>query len=399
MEYARFFYVLGIVLSLILHVLDQATDVFAAFLFFLEGEIVPAIFTLAFVFLPGFFIFCHELKRICAGKSNVFKALGYLTLSPLWAIVIHLYSLFDHRYLESALYYKTLEGFVEASPQFALQLALLFRGTTPKSSQLVLEPLFNEDGESTVNVSALNIFGRIYQPDDQQWFGYVHISSVVMSFISIFVTAIMFNDIQPGRGPKGTIAKVCAGIPYYFSTILFRGVGVALLICFVRYWGGVVTFGLFFMNFLSALAIGDDFNRCCSYAIWSLLVPVGFNRDPSANLGYSKISLFDEHRMELSRDPVTDKDIERSSGRVKFFLTAHVLSSLIILGVPLVGTLILVQLQPEFYAPRCVFYLSILNTVFLPVLGLALAFSVVLGRPYHRLECSGGETPSGNWLV
>lgn len=74
------------------------------------------------------------------------------------------YSLFDHRYLESALYYKTLEGFVEASPQFALQLALLFRGTTPKSSQLVLEPLFNEDGESTVNVSALNIFGRIYQP-------------------------------------------------------------------------------------------------------------------------------------------------------------------------------------------------------------------------------------------
>ena len=47
--------------------------------------------------------------------------------SPLWAIVIHVYSLYDERYIKSALFFKTLEGFVEAGPQFALQLSLLIK--------------------------------------------------------------------------------------------------------------------------------------------------------------------------------------------------------------------------------------------------------------------------------
>ena len=28
---------------------------------------------------------------MCEGRSNIFKALGYLLFSPLWSVVIHLY--------------------------------------------------------------------------------------------------------------------------------------------------------------------------------------------------------------------------------------------------------------------------------------------------------------------
>ena len=41
-----------------------------------------------------------------------------------------------------------------------------------------------------------------------------------------------------------------------FISVLFakcRGVGLALLICFLEFWSGVIVFALFFLNVLSAL--------------------------------------------------------------------------------------------------------------------------------------------------
>ncbi len=58
---------------------------------FEPGDHVASGLTLALVLAPGFFVFLSELKRCCCGKSNIFKAIAYLLLSPLWAIVIHLY--------------------------------------------------------------------------------------------------------------------------------------------------------------------------------------------------------------------------------------------------------------------------------------------------------------------
>ena len=70
----------------------QATDIFAAILFYYEGHLFTSIITLAVVFLPGFCIFVTELKRtFCSKPCAIFKATCYLLFSPLWAIVLHLY--------------------------------------------------------------------------------------------------------------------------------------------------------------------------------------------------------------------------------------------------------------------------------------------------------------------
>ncbi len=137
---------------------------FAGMLFYFEGHYVQAYVTLGLVFMPGFCIFVSELKRtFCSKPCSLVKAIGYLLFSPLWAIVIHFYrylrnatnpytftkytkcipffSLCDERYVKSALFFKTLQGFVEAGPQFALQLSLLFQGRWGESSKAVLEPI------------------------------------------------------------------------------------------------------------------------------------------------------------------------------------------------------------------------------------------------------------------
>ena len=80
-----------VLFSLFLQVLDQSSDVFVAFLYYIEGHLWSAIMTLTLTFLPGVFIFVSEMRKMCSGRSNICIALGYLLFSPLWAIVLHLY--------------------------------------------------------------------------------------------------------------------------------------------------------------------------------------------------------------------------------------------------------------------------------------------------------------------
>ena len=128
--------------KLLISFIFKATDIFAACLFYFEGLFYQSLLTILFVLLPGFCIAITELRRnFCSKPLSLIKAVGYLLLSPLWAIIIHFYSLCDERYAQSALFYKTLEGFIEAGPQFALQFSLLLRGHWSKSSNFVINPV------------------------------------------------------------------------------------------------------------------------------------------------------------------------------------------------------------------------------------------------------------------
>ena len=50
--------------------------------------------------------------------------------------------------------------------------------------------------------------------------------------------------------------------------------------------------------------------------MWSLLVPVGYNRDPAAHFGYKKVAMILEHTYTVNEEElVTEKDITRSRGK------------------------------------------------------------------------------------
>ena len=69
------------------------------------------------------------------------------------------------------------------------------------------------------------------------------------------------SDSCSSRG----FAKLCFGTPFLLFTLIFRIVGVALLITFLQIWSGVIIFILFFLNVLTALYIGDNFVRYKNY--------------------------------------------------------------------------------------------------------------------------------------
>ena len=97
--------------------------------------------------------------------------------------------------------------------------------------------------------------------------------------------------------------------------------------------------------------------------------------------------------------PITNQDIERSRQRAKHFLTIHVLGSIFLLGTSLIIMLIIVFTSQETMQEKVFFPLDYIIYIFLPMLGLSLGISVLLVRPYHRCDCSGGEVPSGNVIV
>ena len=122
--------------------------------------------------------------------------------------------------------------------------------------------------------------------DARYYFGCIHIASVILSFVSIWTSSVIFNDVEDAQsfqeGEKccssKLVGKILFGAPYLLATLIYRAVGMALLMCFLELWSGLIIFGIFFINILSAMSIGDDFNRGFSYALWSMFVPVGYSR-------------------------------------------------------------------------------------------------------------------------
>jgi len=129
---------------------------------------------------------------------------------------------------------------------------------------------------------------------------------------------------------------------------------------------------------------------------------VGHARDPLTNFGYSKL-------------PATTQNLQEREERKRssYFVICHILSSLLLLGPALVLVTVLVQRaahldtnssmaintmawQPSLAInTMATFPVHFLSTLFLPLLGFALAISLLLARPYiHIRNCTMGETQS-----
>ena len=86
------------------------------------------------------------------------------------------------------------------------------------------------------------------------------------------------------------------GILFFLLTIVFRAVGLALILCFLGWWASIILFLMFFSTVLTALCIGDNILRASVYGIWSFLVPVGYARDPLEPLDYNVLSTKGENK-------------------------------------------------------------------------------------------------------
>ena len=100
-------------------------------------------------------------------------------------MIFYAISLFDHRYIPTALFFKAMQGFLESGPQATLQLSLLFFGSSSKSKHMLIDPhlptslnqsIFDEaieyDADDDIDYvlltssnrsnDSLDIFGRVY---------------------------------------------------------------------------------------------------------------------------------------------------------------------------------------------------------------------------------------------
>lgn len=406
-----------LLLSFCLYLVDQGSDALTAILLLQAGHIPEGVLTAVIILLPGLVASTVELVCMWRGRGSALRAVGLLLLCPLWALLTHLYSLYWPQHRSRALLLKTVEGLVSAGPQLVLQIALFLRGTltTPVASLLHHNGLSPDNFQDT----NLTLFGRDFSPSSHHNLGLLQLASLLLSFLSTLTAALHFNELEVGGRPSA--ARLCLSLPFFSLTIIFRAVCLGLCLCFLSFWSSVILFLLFFLTLLAALCAGDSFPRAVTYGVWSLLAPVGYARDPLVPLGYTSLAPQGPHqdggmdgllappgkdgaRDGLLAPPGEDgatqghhQNKDGSRARASYFLSCHLLSSLLILGPALILLTALVQraaLLPGSLSisTRAIFPLPLLSSLFLPLLFLSLGVTMLLARPYITIrDCTIGE--------
>ena len=89
--------------------------------------------------------------------------------------------------------------------------------------------------------------------------------------------------------------------------------------------------------------------------------------------------------------------------RSSYFLTSHTLSSLFILYPSIAIMTVLVtraqNIQDMDISTAAIFPINYLSYIFLPLLGLCLAVSILIVRPFHRADRGKGEILKGTIIV
>ena len=89
--------------------------------------------------------------------------------------------------------------------------------------------------------------------------------------------------------------------------------------------------------------------------------------------------------------------------RSSYFLTSHIMSSLLILYPSVAIVTVLVHRAQAIdsldISTVAIFPVTYLSYVFLPLLGLCLALSILIVRPFHRADREKGEVLKGTIVV
>jgi len=324
------------------------------------------------------------------------KPLVLLLVCPLWAPLLHLYSLHHTHWRTKATLLKTVQGLLSSGPQLVLQLSLFMRGTLTLPVVSLLHQTSNTTGllpHPDQQDQPLELFGRDYDVSDRYYLGLIQLGSILCSFLSVLTSVLHFNEFETGHGVS--VSRLCLGLPFFLLTIIYRAVSLSLTVCFLHWWASVLIFLLLFLPVLASMCAGDSFPRSCLYGLWSLLAPVGYSRSPLVPLGYNPLH---HSTMAQEEDQVLDReDKNKVSARTHYFLSCHLICSLAIMGPALVLVTALVQraaLLPDSLHVRtqAIFPLQTLSSVFLPLLGMALGVTLLLAQPYrHIRDCGKGR--------
>lgn len=286
-DYKLWFHIIKKTITyIILKLVDIATDCGAAYQHFKRGDLRYGFLTLFFVYLPGFVLsigFTYwGLSAKRAGDppmrkeitcKRISKYIGLLFLFPFlypfiqvllgFLLVALLVRRRDHEPLKfmghDLKQFKSLEGFLESGPQFALQSYILMIGQK-KDTNIDFNNITEDDAERLAILSF----------------------SVLCSFLSLVKTAYQVNVPDPDPRRKAKQNKKNA--PYFrvslfffkFFTVLFRILSLSFFFVYLRGWTMLLIATAFISNVVILFCVEASITIVIILGAISIFVPNGY---------------------------------------------------------------------------------------------------------------------------
>jgi hypothetical protein len=284
-DYKLWFHIIRKTITyIIMKLVDIATDFGAAYQHFKRGDLRYGFLTLFFVYLPGFVLSIgftywglaakrEETERKEITCKRISKYIGLLFLFPFLYPIIQVLLGFllvallvrrrDHEPLKfmghDLKQFKSLEGFLESGPQFALQSYILMIGQK-KDTNIDFSNITEDDAERLAILSF----------------------SVLCSFLSLVKTAYQVNvpDCDPRRKAKQNKKNA----PYFkvslfffkFFCVLFRILSLSFFFVYLRQWTMLLIVTAFISNVVILFCVEASITIVIILGAISIFVPNGY---------------------------------------------------------------------------------------------------------------------------
>jgi len=286
-DYKLWFHIIKKTITyIIMKLVDIGTDFGASYQHFKRGDLKYGFLTLFFVYLPGFVLsvgFTYwgltterkgdPPKRKEITCKRIVKYIGLLFLFPFlypllqvvlgFLLVALLVRRRDHEPLKfmghDLKQFKSLEGFLESGPQFALQSYILMIGQK-KDTNIDFNNITEDDAERLAILSF----------------------SVLCSFLSLVKTAYQVNVPDPDSRRQDKQHKEnapCFKVTLFFfkfTCVLFRILSLAFFFVYLRQWTMVLVVTAFFSNVIILFCVGASTTIIIILGAISIFVPNGY---------------------------------------------------------------------------------------------------------------------------